>query len=139
MDTQIQVASFSSQIASLAALTATGGLLATGKVHLFANSLSPLPTTPLSDLVEATFTGYAAISFGTFGAPYIGPDGFVHITAPGVQFIATDGVVVNTIYGAYLTDTAGTLLIAIALFVEPVPITQASDGIFYAPDWMYGQ
>lgn len=137
MDTLPVVSPTSSDLAVLAELIVTPNLLFAGKVHLYQNNINPSKITTLADFVEATFTGYLAVSWGTWGTPYVGIDGLAHTTAPSIQFQATDAVTPNTIYGAYLTNTAGTVLVASAAFVTPIPIPDATAAVIYEPDYIY--
>lgn len=126
------------EFASLAGLTAVGGLFVAAKIHLYKNSVNPSKTSILADFEEATYTGYLAQAIGTFGAPYVAVDGKAHITAPGLQFQPTDAVDPNTIFGAFWTNTAGTILLAAVRFDEPVALNDATTGLVYKPDFIYG-
>lgn len=80
-------------------------------VRLFKNNLTPTPDNVVGDFTESTFTGYAAISFGSLGA-----DGWTDTpiyqwakTAGTYTFNGTGGVNEN-VYGYYVTDGGGNLL-----------------------------
>jgi hypothetical protein len=128
----------STKLAALSEMVAVGEVLAGCKIHLYANQLIPSQGTLLTMFVEATFTGYVAQSVGAWGAAYIGPDGNAHVTAPGLQFQATDDVTPNTIYGWYMTNTAGTELVGAANFLTPIPIVAALQAVVMQPDFIYG-
>jgi len=134
----LTVSARATKLSSLAALTATGGPLAGVKVHLFQNNIIPGPGTQLTDFVDATFDGYAAQAAGTWGAPYYGPDGNAHVTAPGLQFQPTGSTTPNTIYGAYYTNTAGSALVGAVKFDNSIPMIDPTTGFVFEPDWMYG-
>jgi hypothetical protein len=134
------VATQETQLGTLLLMTDTGGLLDAVKVHLYKNNLNPDPTTPLATFTaaQADYTGYAAVSVGVWGAPYIAIDGLAHVTAPSKQFQATDAVNPNTIYGAYATNTGGTVLIYFVVFDTPVSLINALQALIFTPDYVYG-
>jgi hypothetical protein len=127
------------QLAILAAMVATGGPFATLTLRLFVNQLNFSNTTALTDLTEATFTGYTAAAAQVFGTPYIAPDGNPHLTAPSTQFTAGALTTPETVYGYYLTNAAGTSLVAGGTLAIPVPITKQYDGLTIEPDYAFGQ
>lgn len=134
------VATQATQLGTLSALVAVGGLLAGVKIHLYKTHLNPDPTTPLATFTaaEADYTGYAAQAVGTWGAPYIDIDGLAHVSAPSKQFQPTDGVAPNVIYGAFITDTAGAVLIFYVVFDTPVSLLNALQALIYDPNYVYG-
>jgi hypothetical protein len=110
-------------------------LLDTGKIHLFANNMTPHIDSVIGDFTEATFTGYPAggVAVATWPAPYWLPDdGNVHTTAVH-QFQATDGVTPNIIYGYYVTDKNGALFYAAKLPV-PFNMVDATSAIILEAD-----
>jgi hypothetical protein len=132
------VTNLSSKLAAMAALTATGGLLAGAKVHLYQNNYVPTPSMDLTSFITADYDGYVPIAVGTWDAPYVAVDGVVHIGASSLFFAMTGAVTPNTIYGAYITDTAGTGLLFAVLFDAPIPMVSATSALFYQPDLPYG-
>lgn len=122
----------------LTRLEAAGGPWEAMELRLY-----QLPTTVppddvlLADLTEADFTGYAAEAPVILLGPAIAPDGSAYFVASTVLFTRTAGAVSNTIYGAYLVNTAGTALVAVFPFVTPVGMVNTGDAIPIAPQLHY--
>lgn len=127
------------RLASLTQLIASGGPLNGTKVMLFKNNATITKTILLADLTPADYTGYAAQTTGTFGAPYVGTDGLEKVAAPGLQFQPDDGVTPNTIYGYGITNTAGTALIAAKKFDAPIVLTDENNAVVFQPEYAYGK
>lgn len=118
-------------------LSADTGSLAAGtanKIHLFANNATPAESSVLADFTPATFAGSAAIA-GVAGAQ---PEGYNPTTdaseiliappAGGYKWIcATDPASPEDIYGFYLTDNAGAVLLGAERFAD-APRTISSAG-----------
>lgn len=117
----------------------SGSPFAGQKVMLFQNNLLPTPTSVLANFVEATFDGYAKQAVGTYPTPYIGADGFIHLTWPSVQFTMTGSTTPNTISGWGLTNTAATVWNGGNNLPAPVQMQGPPDGIIVVPDIIYGQ
>jgi len=82
---------------------------ATAKLKLFTNNVTPDNTFGTGSFTEATFTGYAAITLAAWGASSLS----AHIASslqPKQQFTITAGS--QNIYGWYITNSAGTVLLA---------------------------
>jgi len=126
------------QLGILDALTATGAPFDALTLRLFVNPLNWSNTTALTDLTEASFVGYTASAGQVFGPAYIAPDGQAHITAPSVQFNAGVITTPQTVYGYYLTNVGGTVLVAGGTLPTPVPITRQYDGLTIEPDYSFG-
>lgn len=78
--------------------------------HLYSNAVSWTAATVLGDLTECAFTGYSAVSLGSWSSPVI--DGSDHgASSPAVSTFTLTGGSSGNIYGYYLTDSTGTLLI----------------------------
>lgn len=106
------------------------------KVHLFVNPAVPSPQSVLGDFTEAAYTGYVALA-GTTGTQttYIDPltqDRTILIDPPlgGWYFpcTVTPGAPV-TVYGYYVTDNAGAVLIGSGLLLTPEVINLASQAV----------
>lgn len=95
----------------------TDGELDGAKVKLFKNDIVPSPTTILADLTPAAFGGYVAKDV-VWGSVFNEPDGGAGVSGGAPSWVTTDAAD-ETIYGWYLTDTAGTGLLAIARLAEP--------------------
>lgn len=101
---------------------------ATAKLHLFKNDINPNSESLLADFIEADFDGYVAPTC-TFGAAYIDPDG-TPLSSAGEKMFVQDDAIGNDIYGAYLTDAAGTTLLRSARFADaPYPLVNAGDAL----------
>lgn len=97
------------------------------RMKLFQNNLVPTADTILSDLTEATFSGYSA---GMFSGGALGGslDAFNRGYATWSPLTWTkSGATGNTIYGYYVTNSGGSLL-WIERFDIPIPMT--TDGAY---------
>lgn len=115
------------------------GILFEVKVLLFQNDVTPNRNTVLADLDVATFSGYATLTAQTFNPALTDDDGNTRVIGPVCQFTATAATITNTIYGYYVTDTAGTLLLGAERFDEPVEVTGAGDGVALVPTFGIGR
>jgi hypothetical protein len=104
--------------------------------HLYTNSLvNPTLANVITDLTEAAWTGYAAVSqtWSNFTLNGLAGDSGYAIAAP-ISFSNISGGNVQA-YGYYVTDTGYTMLIAIAAF-DGAPITIANGGTYAVlPSW----
>lgn len=123
--------------AILAILVATDGFLDACKVHLFKNNINLSPSNVVGDFEEANFTGYAVSSVIVWGAPYTAANQFAEVQGGTKQFNATGDTVGNTVYGYYVTDTAGTGLKYAERFDEGIPMTEAGRSIVVNPKFTY--
>lgn len=109
------------------------------KVHLAKNAFNSTPTTVLADLVEADFDGYAALAAGLgaqqmFVDPTSGqrvvqmqePAGGWHWETTGTTALP------QTIFGAYLTNTAGTVLYGTHRFPDGVTLNGNNEAVDWA-------
>lgn len=99
------------QTAMLAAFKAASGLLDGATLHLYQNDLSPVATTVIADITEATFSGYASEAI-TWGDPSISEDGHIEMIGVAGEFRPTATTVTNDIYGAYIMTDTPTLFAA---------------------------
>lgn len=89
------------------------------KVRLYSNNHTPTDSDTIANYTEATFTGYAAINMPAFPASTV--TGHVaSSTAASITFTLTSGS--QAIYGVYITDNAGTNLLA-AIEDPNAPVT----------------
>jgi hypothetical protein len=96
--------------------------------HLFANSIVPTLSTTLAGLTEAAWAGYGgpiAQTWADFVINGVSSHSGFAIAAP-ISFGNTSGVSQNA-YGYYITDSANSLLVGVALFDSP-PIVIPSGG-----------
>jgi hypothetical protein len=86
-----------------------GGAVDGAKLHLYRDTLNPVPTTDWATFTanEATFKGYAAAA-PTWSATGFDSTGTPVSSSSGVTFQATDATTPNSIGGAWLSvDVAG--------------------------------
>jgi hypothetical protein len=113
-------------------------LLATPTLHLYTSG--PTPITPQSvpgDFTEATFTGYAAVTLGTFLGPIIlpGTEGYgLHVEGDYLAGAVTPPG--QNIAGYWVDNGAGTFYYG-ETFAVPIPLAHAGD--FISLDVIWGQ
>lgn len=127
-------------LARLAEMIAISGALDGAKVHLYQNSYTPQRGDTVANYTTADFSGYAASAVIAWGTPYSDPVNGPQVVGDSKQFTSSGGSFVgNTIYGVYVTDTAGTGLLYAEQFVDengapaPVIIAAAGQAIVYVP------
>lgn len=105
---------------------------ANSKLHLFKSSLSPDPSTPLSEYTanEADYDAYASVVLAAWEDPILAPGTGFMIGSPLVQFEvgAVDPVTPNTIGGFYVVDAGGKIRL-VGVFDTPVPMQVAGQGL----------
>jgi hypothetical protein len=108
----------------LALAIAATAILDGAKVALFQNNLNPDKDTQLADITPADFTGYATSSAVVWGTPGFNLAGDAVVAAGSKQFQAgSPATVANVIYGWYLVDTTGLILLASDRFPAPVNVS----------------
>ena len=103
------------------------------KMHLMMNDPAITSTTVVGDFTEATFGGYAAKAATVAGAAVVDAltgNLIIRIADPagGWSFLSSGAPPANipqTIYGAYVTNAAGDILLGAVKFTDPVTITAA--------------
>jgi hypothetical protein len=96
-------------------------------LHLFQNDFTPLPTSVVGDFDEADFGGYGT-ELPVFTAPVFGPNGLISAPA-GVQNFICDGTAPsNMVFGWYLLDSAGGLVMS-GRFAAAKPMAANGDAI----------
>lgn len=93
--------------------------------HLFTNNITIDKSTVLTDFLEATVAGYAAIGVlnGDWGAPSVTAH-IASIVAPLIVFTCTSPGTQDC-YGYYVTDNVGGLLAAAKFDSGPIALTSA--------------
>lgn len=92
------------------------------KLRVFTNNITPSDNTILSGLTEAAWAGYAALTLTAGSWVSLGVSSHVGtLVYPACVFLNTSGGPV-TAYGWYMTDNAGTILVAVGLF-DSAPVT----------------
>lgn len=100
---------------------------------LFQNNIVPSLNTHLADFVEADFTGYASVNVDTWSSPYLTPEGTWEISTPAlIVFNQTDTIVTNTIYGYWMENSDGGLLMA-ERFATPIEMDAALKALQVLP------
>lgn len=106
-----------------------------GKLKLFSNDFSPQFDTVVGDFTEATFPGYAAID--DVSGPASGTDAETGLPTvswmDGSTWLATTIVTPETIFGWYITNTAGSSCLAAGRFDESVTINSDGDVLAISP------
>jgi len=93
------------------------------KVGLFQNDLEPSGTTRLADITPATFSGYALSAAITWAAAGFDTAGRPLVIGDMKTFARGVGAVDNDVYGWYIVDSGGTLLLWARRFPDgPVPM-----------------
>lgn len=108
------------------------------KVHLSKSAFTANKSLLLSSLIEATFPGYVAL-VPTPGDQEVGYDSlvgqwFVQLKAPAGGWYweaSADPSAAETVYGAYLTDNAGTALYGSETLPQPVSIQAAGHSVVF--------
>lgn len=120
--------------ASLDVLTAVGGSFHLPTLHLYSTNVLVTPQTAIGDMVEPTFTGYAAVASIAFGAAVNAPNGAALSQAPSEQFVCSGGTPTDIIYGWYLTDSGNTSLKLVVPFATPVAVGNIGDAVPVQPE-----
>jgi hypothetical protein len=115
-----------SQLTMLAAIIA---VINGDKVHLYDLDHTPTPESVLADFHEASFVGYASYTVTTWGTAYLSVDGMATTTAPSHQWTGPAAGAGPTIFGYYITDSAGLILRGAARFVTPIPLLDATQSM----------
>lgn len=107
-----------------------------GKLRLFTAPTTVNNTKVIGDFTEATFAGYAAVALttSTWAAATAASHVATSTYGATVTFTRSTTGASQTIYGWYLTDSAGTKLYACALFASgPYTVTNSGDKINVVP------
>lgn len=102
-------------------------------VRLFQNNFTPSPNMVVGDLVECTFTGYAASTVIVWNP--VGDDDTGNALVIGDQklFAATGSAIGNMAFGYYVTDAAGTVVYWAERFATPKSFDSAGDQLAVVP------
>lgn len=109
------------------------GILYGAKVHLFTNAIVPTVDSIVSNFSEATFTSYVAQSVVWNNPPYVNGNNQAEMTGGTLVFVAGSAPTLQTIYGAFITDSGSTNLLWAERFTIPVVVNSAGDGVTYVP------
>lgn len=97
----------------------------TAKLHLFSNNIVPTANSVIADFTPPVYSGYAPKAV-TWSTPFIDTNQ-VAVSSSGELLYAQAGVVGDVVYGAYLTDTAGTGLLAAGV-IDDGPFNFVNNG-----------
>jgi hypothetical protein len=109
------------------------GVLHGAKAHLFINAIVPTVDSIVSNFSEATFTSYASATI-TWNTPaYTNGNNQAELTGGTLVFVSGSAPTLQTVYGAFVTDSGGTNLLWAERFTIPVVINSSGDGVTYVP------
>ncbi len=113
---------------------AAAGILAGSLVHLYQNNYVPTPLDVVANYTEATYTGYVAQAvLAASWNPVVQPDGSAGLIGPGLFFNPTATTVANVVYGYYVTDSTGLILLWAEQFPAPVGMDGPGTGFTLVP------
>lgn len=109
-------------------------LLDLGALKLFKNNYVPSLDTVVGDLTEADYTGYLAITLTTWTAPFLDVAGRGEIRAPHGFFApAAPYTIQNTVYGYWIEDSNGDLILACRFVDGPIAMGAAGNACIVEP------
>jgi len=113
-------------------LTDALGLSPSMAIRLFDNNATVDHNAVLGDFNEASFSGYFALT-PTWTTPTL-VGGVPQTTiSPSPQAFTYTGVSTTTVYGVYLTDSAGTKLYGATKFASPITLSTIVTQLNVAP------
>ncbi len=101
------------------------------KIGLIKAAIAPSVSTILADLTPANFDGYALGAAVTWTAAFLVGGLFTSVRSGNTHYQPSGSVTPNTIYGAYLVNNAGTDLLGVEIFDNPIPLSGAADAFDY--------
>lgn len=106
------------------------------KVRLFQVDVPLDRSTTLATLNSdsATFTGYAEKTI-TWNAPSRAVDGSIEVVGALSEWRPTDAVTPNNLFGAYVVNAAGELVLAGRFDDAPIPMADALDSLLLTIRW----
>lgn len=118
----------------LVALGSESTQLGNASMGLVKAPFTPSPTLTLGALTEATYDGYARQSMGTASVPFTGTDGKEYIEFKTLQFMPSDTINPNTIYGLFITfGNSTTTLWATDAFSQTVNLAGPANQVTITP------
>lgn len=109
-----------SLLALLTAAIAATELFDGAKIHLVENTDPITPDTPVGDLVEATYEGYAASSAVVFLTPHTDINGVAVVQVTPKEFKPTGDATVSTVTQVVLMNGAGSAIHASYMLDDPI-------------------
>jgi hypothetical protein len=105
----------------------TAALLAGAKLHLFNNNIQISRHTALTDLIEPTWAGYAALLLPALSGPIKLNDATFGVTAEAVFTATAAPTPADSVYGYFVTTGATPVLAIAERFDAPVTIAEVDD------------
>ena len=106
---------------------AASGKLEGAKIKLVENTEAIGPETPVADLVDAAYDGYADSAAVTWGTPFVTPAGNAAVHATPVQFKPTGDTASSTVNQVVLMNADGDQIIAAYTLTDPIQFDDADD------------
>lgn len=125
------------QLAALNALKEDDQPLEEASLILFTNQVFPTRDTKASDLVEATFPGYAAKTALVFGNAHVDEDGRAVIKAPSATFILGGDGEGEMVYGWAIVSADKETLYAAEAYGQEKPVMEPGQGVTVQPAIYY--
>lgn len=110
------------------ALSVASAEFAASKLCLFVNDIIPIESTLIGDLTEATYGTYAEKTITNWGATFVDADSKATSLSP-LQTFTTDGTAPQSVYGFYIKNAAGDLVLAGRFADAPRPMAAPTDVI----------
>jgi hypothetical protein len=105
-----------------AGATGTDPKLFGSKIGLIKADFTPTPDLVLGGITEADFDGYAKVAAAPFSAVFEGEGDLELVSAASKHWQPTGSVTPNTIYGWFLVDSGGTILLGTEKFDSPIAL-----------------
>jgi hypothetical protein len=115
-------------LAQLDGQVAAGQLL---RLHLYQNDYFPDVADTIANYTEATFSGYTGSQLLAWSPAFINGVNAGEIDAAVLSWSHNGGSTANTVYGIYVTDSAGNLTYA-ERFPAPLLVSSIGDTIAYS-------
>lgn len=108
--------------------------LGNASIGLIKAPFTPSPNLAIGDITEANYTGYARQGIGTPTVTFTGSDGLEYVEGTTRQFMPSDTITPNTIYGMFLTTGSGTVTLwGTDAFGSPVYLTGPGHQVTITP------
>lgn len=115
------------------------GVLDGSELHLYKSDTVITRDTVKADLTECDFDGYAAITLTTWNNPYVNAAGQCVCLAGEKQFdTATPWTTGNNVYGWWIEESGGDLILAGRFSDAPRPMAAPGDACLVDAGWNFG-
>lgn len=102
-------------------------------VHLYSNNYTPVKASALGNFTESAITGYSAISLTGANFTITAPDDSNDATATYNTSITFTFTASGSVYGYYVTNTAGTTLVYAEQFATVKSYDSGGGSLSFAP------